>query len=71
MTHQPLSHEVNPRDVLALDGLLNDDEVLLRDTVRRFVGDQILPDVPDWYERGTFPKAVSYTHLTLPTSDLV
>jgi glutaryl-CoA dehydrogenase len=59
MTHQPLSHEVNPRDVLALDGLLNDDEVLLRDTVRRFVGDQILPDVPDWYERGTFPKEMA------------
>jgi len=59
MTHQPLSHEVNPRDVLALDGLLNDDEVLLRDTVRRFVGDQILPDVADWYERGTFPKEMA------------
>ena len=45
--------------MLALDGLLNDDEVLLRDTVRRFVGDQILPDVPDWYERGTFPKEMA------------
>jgi glutaryl-CoA dehydrogenase len=59
MSHQPLSHEVDPRDVLALDGLLNDDEILLRDTVRRFVGDQILPDVADWYEQGTFPEEMA------------
>ena len=59
MSHQPLSHQVNPRDVLALDALLDEDEVLLRDTVRRFVGDQILPDVADWYEQGTFPKEMA------------
>ncbi|MGB4745722.1 MAG: acyl-CoA dehydrogenase family protein [Candidatus Microthrix parvicella] len=59
MSHQPLSHQVNPRDVLALDALLNQDEVLLRDTVRRFVGDRILPEVADWYERGTFPKEMA------------
>ncbi|MBP6135488.1 MAG: acyl-CoA dehydrogenase family protein [Candidatus Microthrix sp.] len=50
---------MNPRDVLALDALLNQDEVLLRDTVRRFVGDRILPEVADWYERGTFPKEMA------------
>lgn len=59
MSHQQLSHEVNPRDVLALDALLDEDELLLRDTVRRFVGDQILPDVADWYEQGTFPKEMA------------
>ena len=59
MSHPPLSHQVNPRDVLALDALLNQDEVLLRDTVRRFVGDRILPEVADWYERGTFPKEMA------------
>ena len=59
MSHQQLSHQVNPRDVLALDALLDEDEVLLRDTVRRFVGDQILPDVADWYEQGTFPKEMA------------
>ena len=32
---------------------------MLRDTVRRFVGDQILPDVADWYEQGTFPKELA------------
>ena len=59
MSHQQLSHEVNPRDVLALDALLDEDEVLLRNTVRRFVGDQILPDVAEWYEQGTFPKEMA------------
>ena len=59
MSHQPLSHQVNPRDVLALDALLDEDEVLLRDTVRQFVGDRILPDVAEWYEQGTFPKEMA------------
>lgn len=45
--------------MLALDAQLSDDEVLLRDTVRRFVGDRILPDVADWYEQGTFPKEMA------------
>ncbi len=45
----------HPLDFLALDGLLSDEEVMVRDTVRRFVGDRILPDVADWFEAGTFP----------------
>ena len=35
---------VDPRDFLAIDHLLNDQERLIRDTVRRFVGERILPD---------------------------
>lgn len=46
---------VDPRDFLAIDHLLNDQERLIRDTVRRFVGERILPDVADWFEQGTFP----------------
>ncbi|MDF1596427.1 MAG: acyl-CoA dehydrogenase family protein [Acidimicrobiia bacterium] len=46
----------DPRDFLAIDALLSDEEILLRDTVRRFVGDRILPDVGDWFEAGTFPS---------------
>ena len=42
-------------DFLATDSLLTDDEVLLRDTVRRYVADRIIPHVADWFERGTFP----------------
>ncbi len=46
----------DPRDFLRIDGLLDDEERLLRDTVRRFVADRILPDVGRWYEEGTFPR---------------
>ncbi len=42
-------------DFLDIDALLSDEERLLRDTVRQFVGDRILPDVAEWFEEGTFP----------------
>ena len=45
----------DPHDFLDLDGLLNDEERLGRDTVRRFVTDRIVPDVGNWFEQGTFP----------------
>jgi glutaryl-CoA dehydrogenase len=45
----------DPHDFLDLDGLLNDEERLGRDTVRRFVTDRIVPDVGTWFEQGTFP----------------
>jgi glutaryl-CoA dehydrogenase len=44
------------RDFLAIDRLLSEEEVLIRDTVRRFVADRIVPDVGDWFERGVFPR---------------
>jgi glutaryl-CoA dehydrogenase len=50
---------VDPRDFLAVDALLDDEEILLRDTVRRFVADRILPDVGDWFESGTFPRELA------------
>ncbi len=50
---------VDPRDFLHLDALLNDEEKLLRDTVRQFVADRILPDVADWFEAGTLPKELA------------
>jgi glutaryl-CoA dehydrogenase len=46
---------VDPRDFLAIDDLLNDQERLIRDTVRSFVKDRVLPDVAEWFEEGTFP----------------
>ena len=50
----------NPKDFLATDTLLADDEILLRDTVRRYVTDKILPYVGEWFDAGEFPhKEVS------------
>jgi len=48
-----------PNDFLQIDSLLTDEERLIRDTVRAFVGDKILPDVGDWFEAGTFPKELA------------
>ena len=42
-------------DFLAIDSLLSDEQLLLRDTVRRWVDERVLPHVGDWFERGTFP----------------
>jgi glutaryl-CoA dehydrogenase len=48
-----------PNDFLQIDSLLTDEERLIRDTVREFVGDKVLPDVAEWFEAGTFPKDLS------------
>jgi len=48
-----------PNDFLQIDSLLTDEERLIRDTVREFVGDKVLPDVAEWFEAGTFPKELS------------
>jgi glutaryl-CoA dehydrogenase len=45
----------DPKDFLDLNALLSDEERLLRDTVRRFVEDRILPEVGGWWEEGIFP----------------
>jgi len=50
---------VDPLDVLGTDALLSDEERLLRDTVRQFVADKVLPDVGEWFEAGTFPKELA------------
>lgn len=49
----------DPHDFLATDSLLSDEEILLRDTVRRFVADRILPEVADWWDQGVFPREVA------------
>lgn len=45
----------NPLDFLAVDDLLDDEERLGRDTVRRFVNDRITGEVGAWFDEGTFP----------------
>jgi glutaryl-CoA dehydrogenase len=48
---------INPKDFLALDALLSDEERLIRDTVRQWVADRVTPQVGDWFEAGTAPAA--------------
>jgi glutaryl-CoA dehydrogenase len=49
----------NPRDFLNVDALLDGEDRLLRDTVRDWVGEKILPDIADWFEEGYFPKELA------------
>src|SRR5688572_5625470 len=42
-------------DFLALDDQFSEDERMVRDTVREWVGDRFLPLVPQHFEAGTFP----------------
>ena len=43
-------------DFIDVAGLLNDEERLIRDTVRAYVRDRVLPHVADWFEAGTLPR---------------
>jgi glutaryl-CoA dehydrogenase len=47
---------LRPTDFLELDATLSEEERLIRETVRRWVGDRVLPGIVDWYEAGTFPR---------------
>jgi glutaryl-CoA dehydrogenase len=46
---------LDPKDFLAVDRLFSDEERDIRDTVRRFVADRVLPHVGDWFESATVP----------------
>jgi glutaryl-CoA dehydrogenase len=47
---------LDPLDFLAIDALLDDEERAIRDTVREFVRERVLPDVGDWFEQGILPR---------------
>jgi glutaryl-CoA dehydrogenase len=50
------SGSVNPLDLLNLDALLNDEERAVRDTVRDWVRNRILPEIAEWFEHGEIPS---------------
>ena len=54
----PLPPALDPLDFLAIDALLDDEEKAIRDTVRQFVREQMLPEVGDWFEQGILPREV-------------
>jgi glutaryl-CoA dehydrogenase len=47
---------LDPLDFLALDALLEDEEKAIRDTIRQFVRQRVLPEVGEWFEKGAFPR---------------
>src|ERR1700756_593286 len=46
-------------DLLRIDDELTAEERLVRDTVRAFAADRILPQVADWFEAGTLPRELA------------
>ncbi len=49
------SREIRPHDFLRIDDQLSDEELMIRDTVRAFVADQVLPYIGDWFEEARIP----------------
>ena len=50
---------VRPRDFLDIDSLLSDEERAIRDVVRAFVADRVIPEIGDWFEAGTIPRELA------------
>ena len=55
-TTTPARSALDPYDLLDVDGLLDDEERAIRDTVRQFVRERVLPEVGDWFEQGILPR---------------
>jgi glutaryl-CoA dehydrogenase len=51
--------ELNPLDFLAIDALLDDEEKAIRNTVRAFVRDRVVPEVGEWFEKGEVPRELT------------
>jgi glutaryl-CoA dehydrogenase len=50
---------IDPSDYLAIDRLLSDEERDIRDTVRAFVRNEVVPNVGEWFEQATIPRELA------------
>jgi glutaryl-CoA dehydrogenase len=50
---------LDPRDFLNVDALLDDEEKAIRDTVRQWVRNRVLPDIGEWFEQGVLPRELA------------
>ena len=53
---QPI--ELRPDDFLDIDSRLSQDEIAIRDTVRRFVREKVEPEIGEWFESGQSPTGL-------------
>src|SRR5262245_54711461 len=51
--------ELRPTDFLGIDHLLSDEERDIRDVVRAWVRDRVLPNVGEWFEAATIPRELA------------
>src|SRR6266542_3015003 len=54
-----MAESPDPLDFLDLDHLLSDEERAVRDTVRDWVRERVLPGIETWFEAGEFPLEVA------------
>ena len=57
--HRSTAPAPQPLDFLGVDALMTDDERLIRDTVRAFVRDRVLPNIGAWFDEGVFPREMA------------
>jgi glutaryl-CoA dehydrogenase len=50
---------IEPLDFIGIDAHLTDEERMLRDEVRRFVGERVMPGIEKWFEAGEFPREMA------------
>ncbi|HWO71375.1 MAG TPA: acyl-CoA dehydrogenase family protein [Actinomycetota bacterium] len=50
-----MAEPLDPSELLGIDGLLSEEERAVRDLVREWVRDRVLPGIADWYDAGEFP----------------
>ena len=46
-------------ELLAVDHLLDEEEVAIQETVRRFAAEKVRPHIADWYEAGEIPLSLA------------
>ncbi|MFE7208436.1 acyl-CoA dehydrogenase family protein [Streptomyces sp. NPDC057611] len=49
------SPSFDPADPLGIDDLLDPEDLAVRDTMRQWAADRVLPHVAEWYEKGELP----------------
>ena len=59
MTTQQPTEAIRAKDFLDFDHLLDDEERLIRDTVRAFVEERVNPYVAEWFEEATIPRELA------------
>lgn len=56
MSHVREAAPFDAADPLGIDDLLDPEDLAIRDTVRGWAADRVLPYVADWYEKGELPQ---------------
>ncbi len=54
-----MASDIDPLDFLEIDRLLTDEERAIRDAVREWVDDRVMPGIEEWFEQAAFPREVA------------